>query len=53
MPAPLSRPVQRFLEMMAAERNAATHTLTAYGCDLGEFAQFLARQGVKIGRAHV
>ncbi|MEK0083608.1 site-specific tyrosine recombinase XerD [Benzoatithermus flavus] len=34
-----------FLEMMAAERGAARHTLDAYRRDLADFAGFLTRRG--------
>ena len=37
--------IETFLEMMAAERGAARHTLTAYGRDLEDLAGFLARLG--------
>jgi integrase/recombinase XerD len=40
-PAPLSRHVEAFLEMLAAERGAAPLTLAAYRHDLGEAAAFL------------
>lgn len=36
---------EAFLEMMAAERNAAPNTLTAYAKDLEDAAGFLARRG--------
>lgn len=39
---PLSRHVEAFLEMLAAERGAARLTLTAYRGDLADFAAFLA-----------
>lgn len=35
---------EAFLEMMAAERAAAAHTLTAYGRDLADAAAFLTRR---------
>ncbi|MFO1050186.1 MAG: site-specific tyrosine recombinase XerD [Geminicoccaceae bacterium] len=35
-----------FLEMMAAERGAARHTLDAYRRDLADFAGFLAQRGL-------
>ena len=35
---------EAFLEMMAAERAAASHTLTAYGRDLADVAGFLRRR---------
>ena len=44
--------VERFLEMMAVERGAARNTLEAYGRDLDECADFLARQqGTDVLRA--
>ncbi|MDA8232047.1 MAG: site-specific tyrosine recombinase XerD [Magnetospirillum sp.] len=42
----MSRHVERFLEMLAAERGAAANTLDAYGRDLEDCADFLARRGV-------
>jgi integrase/recombinase XerD len=36
--------IETFLEMMAAERGAAKHTLTAYGRDLGDLEGFLSRR---------
>jgi integrase/recombinase XerD len=41
-PAPLSRHVEAFLEMLAAERGAARLTLSAYRGDLTDFQIFLA-----------
>jgi integrase/recombinase XerD len=40
-PAPLSRHVEAFLEMLAAERGAARLTLAAYRHDLARVAEFL------------
>jgi len=40
-PAPLSRHIEAFLEMMAAERGAARLTLAAYRHDLSDAAAFL------------
>jgi integrase/recombinase XerD len=40
-----NRHVESFLEMLAAERGAATNTREAYACDLRDFAGFLARRG--------
>lgn len=40
-----------FLEMMAAERGAARHTLDAYRRDLAHFAGFLARCGLGLAAA--
>jgi integrase/recombinase XerD len=37
-----------FLEMMAAERGAARHTLDAYRRDIADCARFLARRGVDL-----
>jgi integrase/recombinase XerD len=42
---------EAFLEMMAAERAAARHTLTAYGRDLEDVSGFLSRRGVDLSRA--
>jgi len=41
----MSRHVESFLEMMAAERGAAANTLDAYRRDLDDLADFLARRG--------
>lgn len=43
--------IDAFLEMMAAERNAARNTLAAYRTDLIDYAAFLAKQGGSIDRA--
>jgi integrase/recombinase XerD len=40
-----------FLEMMAAERGAARHTLDAYRRDLADFAAFLGRTGKSLPAA--
>ena len=40
-----------FLEMMAAERGAAAHTLTAYARDLADLSAFLAVGGRNLGTA--
>jgi integrase/recombinase XerD len=37
--------IEAFLEMMAAERNAALNTLDAYRRDLSDFAEFAGRRG--------
>ena len=37
--------IEAFLEMMAAERNAATNTIAAYRRDLLDYAAFLSRRG--------
>ncbi|MBI5163676.1 MAG: tyrosine recombinase [Magnetospirillum sp.] len=41
----MSRHVEAFLEMLAAERAAAANTLDAYGRDLADFTAFVARGG--------
>ena len=41
----LSGWTEAFLEMMAAERGASRHTLTAYGNDLADLSGFLAGRG--------
>ena len=43
--------VERFLEMMAAERGAAENTLAAYRRDLDSVAGFLTPRGIDIGAA--
>jgi integrase/recombinase XerD len=40
-----------FLEMLAAERNAAPNTLDAYRRDLADFGAFLARGGTRLAAA--
>jgi integrase/recombinase XerD len=47
----MSRHVDSFLEMMAAERAAAANTLDAYRRDLGDLSAFLARRGVAVEMA--
>ena len=42
---------ETFLEMMAAERGAAAHTLTAYSRDLIDLSGFLARRARNLGDA--
>jgi len=42
------RQVEMFLEMVAAERGAATNTLDGYRRDLTDFAAFADKQGDKI-----
>ena len=42
---------EAFLEMMAAERAAARHTLTAYGRDLEDLATFLHTRHIDFARA--
>lgn len=48
---PVSPEVERFLEMLAAERNAAANTRLAYAKDLADFAAFLRRSDTDITRA--
>jgi integrase/recombinase XerD len=43
--------IERFLEMMAAERGAAGPTLDAYGRDLADFSRFLEDAGSAPARA--
>ena len=43
--------IERFLEMMAAERNAASNTLAAYERDLGDYAAHLAARGHHVAQA--
>ena len=43
--------IESFLEMLAAERNAAENTRIAYGKDLADFAGFLARRGTGVAQA--
>jgi integrase/recombinase XerD len=45
------RYIEAFLEMLAAERGAATNTLSAYAADLGAFAVFAASRGAAAARA--
>ncbi len=44
---PLSRHVEAFLEMLAAERGAARLTLAAYRGDLADFSAFLADSAIE------
>ena len=46
-----SRLIERFLEMMSAERGAARNTLTAYERDLSDYANFLKANGTGLRRA--
>lgn len=46
-----SRLIERFLEMMSAERGAALNTLAAYERDLGGYAAFLGSQGADLRTA--
>ena len=48
---PLSRHVEAFLEMLAAERGAARLTLVAYRGDLADFAAFLAGGAIEAATA--
>ena len=41
----MDRHIEAFLEMLAAERGAASNTLHAYRADLLDFATFAARLG--------
>ncbi|MFO1075298.1 MAG: site-specific tyrosine recombinase XerD [Geminicoccaceae bacterium] len=47
----MSEEIVSFLEMMAAERGAARHTLDAYRRDLVDFRAFLARRGLDLAGA--
>jgi integrase/recombinase XerD len=47
----LDRWISTFLEAQAAEHNAARNTLLAYGRDLKDFADWLARHGCDFARA--
>ena len=55
MAAPLdpesARALDSFLEMLAAERNAAANTREAYKRDLDDFAAFLRRRGGRLATA--
>ena len=46
-----NRLVERFLEMMSAERGAARNSILAYGRDLRDYMQFLKSAGVDIKAA--
>src|SRR5262245_61312092 len=46
-----SRLIERFLEMMSAERGAARNTLTAYQRDLSDYADFLKAHGSDLKQA--
>jgi integrase/recombinase XerD len=46
--APMSRRLEAFLEMLAAERGAARLTLAAYRNDLADLAGFLAARGTAL-----
>jgi integrase/recombinase XerD len=45
------RLIERFLEMMSAERGAAANTLSAYERDLAAYAQFLNAKSKSLGEA--
>lgn len=47
-PAAQNRHVDRFLEMMSAERGAAENSLQAYGRDLQHYGTFLEARGIAI-----
>ena len=47
----MDRHLEAFLEMLAAERNAAGNTLSAYRSDLEDFAGFAARHGEALAGA--
>jgi integrase/recombinase XerD len=49
--SPVHPQVERFLEMLAAERNAAANTRLAYARDLADFAAVLRRSGTDIAHA--
>ncbi len=46
-----ARDLDSFLEMLAAERNAAANTREAYKRDLGDFAAYLRRRGGRLATA--
>jgi len=46
-----SRLIERFLEMLSAERGAARNTLEAYRRDLDGYGEFVSRLGVGIAQA--
>ena len=43
--------IDRFIEMMAAERGAAKNTLLAYRRDLADYGAFLASRKISLRRA--
>ncbi len=47
----MNRWISTFLDAEAAERNAARNTLLAYGRDLGDFAEYLARRNADFASA--
>jgi len=48
---PASKHLEAFLEMLAAERGAAPHTLAAYRSDLADLARFLGGRGTRLEAA--
>ncbi len=48
MTARLDRPIDLFLDMIAAERGAAANTIEAYRRDLTDYAGFLAKKGLSV-----
>ena len=46
-----ARPIEAFLDMLAAERAAARNTLEAYRRDIADFAVFLAGRGRAVDAA--
>jgi integrase/recombinase XerD len=50
-PGAMTRWTEAFLEMMAAERGASAHTLTAYSADLADLQAFLAGRGLSLETA--
>jgi integrase/recombinase XerD len=51
VPHSADRHIEAFLEMLAAERGAATNTLSAYAADLGAFTVFAASRGATAATA--
>ena len=49
----MDRHLEAFLEMLLAERNAASNTLAAYRSDLEDFSGFAARRGESLAAAGV
>ncbi len=47
----MTRQLEAFLEMLAAERGAAANTLAAYHSDLGDFSAFAAARGLGLAEA--
>ncbi|MFN0194877.1 MAG: site-specific tyrosine recombinase XerD [Aestuariivirga sp.] len=48
--SPGIRLIERFLEMMSAERGAARNTLAAYGRDLADFAEFAGKRAIPLSK---